>query len=212
MTKPSNAAPKAAPVKNPFDDSKDKFSNEDLSKKGYMLVNSNVDSVGGKTKKWRKIDKAADKAAMLNAEEKRAEGKRAVVVDNRFSTTFDVDTGKVIAYGNDGVTDQDYKKYSAAFDRQKRYAGSDAEYAADRKTVEDYTSKNSRGTQWERDQQTNAEKAGLTQAGRYVGPVRQIDIDKKEYKAAKEKEQFDKEVAATMAKWQKTGVHKFPTP
>jgi hypothetical protein len=123
-----------------------------------------------------------------------------------FTTKYDMDKGRVVATG--GTPDKDFINYDKA--QKNAQAGNATKEEKD--LVSSYATKDVLGrTQYEIDRVREDEKKGLYQAGRYVGPERNIDRNKKDYEAQQEKARFAAKVAANVAKAQKTGTYKFPT-
>jgi hypothetical protein len=205
----ATAAAKGLPAANTPNTSSNEgytMSNEDLSKKGYTLI-------GGKggVKKWRKGD------GISSASEKASDQTTKNVVTSPmlrdrpdaprpFTTKYDMNQGRVVATG--GTPDKAFVDYDKA--QKNSQAGNATK--EERDLVGSYATKDVLGrTQYEIDRVREDEKKGLYQAGRYVGPERNIDRNKKDYEAQQEKARFDAKVAANVAKAQKTGTYKFPT-
>jgi len=184
----------------------DLLSNEDMSGKGYNLI-------GGKggMKKWRKG------AGISSANEKASNQTTKNVVTSPmlrdrpdaprpFTTTYDMTKGRVVATG--GTPDKEFVDY----DKAQKNAQAGNATKEERDLVGSYATKDVLGrTQYEIDRVREDEKKGMYQAGRYVGPERNIDRNKKDYEAQQEKARFDAKVAENFAKAQKTGTYKFPT-
>jgi len=123
-----------------------------------------------------------------------------------FTTKYDMNKGRVVTTG--GTPDKEFVDY----DKAQKNAQAGNATKEERDLVGSYATKDVLGrTQYEIDRVREDEKKGMYQAGRYVGPERNIDRNKKDYEAQQEKARFDAKVAENFAKAQKTGTYKFPT-
>lgn len=160
--RPQAPSTPAVPVNNPLQTSSDgSILSDSAPGPGYTLVGYS----GGK-KKWRQSAQAPQTTQPMQ-QRQTPQAQPAVP----FKTRFDINTGTVVPV--QGTPNAEYNNYMAAQQRASNFEGSDEQYNADVQTVRNYVGSDALNRTPEQIQeQQMEERAGLTQAGRYVGPPR----------------------------------------